>query len=377
MNNQMNHLCQVAGVAGEYFDIDSIFYVLDSTPHILKLAIGKYVPSPNSRRVFVYHSWRAVIKGVDAPLDDNEISSFRNSCPVDLFLVGNESHIKTIHRLLNKPAIVLPYTLFLPNPPFCHQNCDQDFDVVFFCMFSDEQIYRKNAALFLDILRYDRSLKGLWIGDYSPYERWAMEHAFNQFAVNNPYPPEWDPAWTEKERSFSWYHGSNLLPFGNEDKRIELFMHYDRIAREEKLNLTMYRGLSRNQVVHALNRSTCVILLSVNDQWPRATTEALACGVPVVAADHLLSGKQILHPENSIVVAKDTKCIAHAIKETRKFNRQEISDDFHKKYGLINCSRKVIKAINELGIEWADIVDWQRPAEKIFKHETRENMLCQ
>lgn len=366
-------VCEVEGVAGVYLNIDERHSVLDSTPHILKLAIRKQNPKPKGRRVFIYHSWRAVIQGLDLALDKEELDAFQKECPVDLFLVGSENHVEQIKKQLNKPAIVLPYTLFIPNPPFFYRPCKKDFDVVFFCMYSEEQAIRKKAGLFLDVLRKRPSLRALWIGDYDCYERWCMEDAFNKFfTANNPCPEQWSPLWTEKERSVSWYNGSKIFPFASEIDKVNLFQSYSSLAQREGLNLMLYRGLSRNQVAHALNRSKCVAVLSSRDQWPRAITESLASGLPVVATTQLMSGLQVLDDKNSIIVEPDPMNVADAIESAGKFSGDKISRAFYENYGLLQCARTVMDAVDSIGIEWSEIVDWQRVAEKTFKYETRK-----
>ena len=347
------------------------YEIFEGTAHLLKLAVARRSRRGSPRDAFVFHSWRAVLEGRDEPLDANELQAFCEIRPVDLFLVGERSHVDQIEQRFGKPAIVLPYTLFLPDF-FRYEGEEAQYDVVFSCMFRPDQIERKYAHAFLDFARAHRDVRAAWIGGYSVYDRWVMENAFNKFLLGAPPPEHWLAPWEERECVHCWHDGVEVFPSAM--AQLGEFETYRQIVESEGLNISMYCGLARDQVAHLLKRSRCALVLSERDQWPRCTTESVASGAPVVAYEGLASGLALLNETNGVTLSsREPDCIREALEAAWRLDRRQISDRFFNVWGLDNCVRTVVGSLKRQGVAWDRILDWQRPFERTLKEAVRRS----
>jgi glycosyltransferase involved in cell wall biosynthesis len=346
------------------------YELFDATSELLKLILRKK-RKKDGRRVLCFHSWRAAITDMDGALDAEELAYFKWSNCADIHLVSSEPQRAWVNAQLGKPSIVLPYTVFQNSAIYTNYGSHRQFDVAFSCMFTPEHYERKRASLVLGLARQHRDLRIVWYGDYCPYERWWMESAFNShFELGMPAPADWGGLWTERESSLCWYDGGGI--FREEVAKSEFMQRLLIQAREERLNIQFYRNLTRQQVVNLLNRSRAVVALGRLDQWPRCVNEALACGTPVVCVQDLRYGTEPITPETGALVAPTVSAIRAGLSKAWALVPDIVRATYYAKYGAINATRRLVKALDDIGIhDWMEVVGIQRPAETRLKQAIR------
>jgi glycosyltransferase involved in cell wall biosynthesis len=312
----------------------------NATSEILKVVVRR-PKARGCKRILCFHSWRSVIAGEDFPLDTLERQYFRESNCADL------------------PTVYRPLGL------------QPDFDVFFSSLYTPEHYVRKRVDILFDLLTKYPHLKVAWVGGYSPYERWSMEDAFNaHFQEYGDAPLDWGPLWSERESFLCWYHGGGI--FHDEVEKHSHLRELTQRAWKDQFNIQFYANLPRSQVVHLLNRSRVSLSLARLDQWPRCTTEALACGTPVVCMIDLIAGKQVIQPETGIVSTPEPDAIYEAVQAAAQLPREEVRNHYYSSWGLQNATRRVVECADEICPEgWSDIVSVQRPAETQVKEAIR------
>lgn len=347
--------------------------VFNATSEILKLIIRKKEPSQEQRRLYCFHSWRSVIKGNDYPLDEIEKKYFLEQNIADIHLVSNETHINFIQKHFDKPAIILPLTVFQDPSIYYNLNLKPDYDICFSCLFTDDHILRKNTEMFFQLLDKYPNLRVVWVGGYNPYERWCMENAFNDhFEKHGKAPTDWKPLWTERESMLCWQHGGGV--FAGEIQKQKTLYELLKHAHTNKYNIVFYANLNREQMVHILNRSKCSITLSTMDQWPRCITEPLACGTPAIVRKDLISGNDLVTADTGIIAEPEIDSLYEAYQTVSKFDRNAVMKAYYSEWGLINSANKLIENINSIDPDWCDIVSIQRPAETHLKKSIRSEL---
>jgi len=345
----------------------------NASSEILKTVIRKSRCSVNQRRLFCFHSWRAVIRGIDRPLDELETAYFDEKNLADLHLVSNRSHAEWIWERYRKPAIILPLTAFQDPDVYQDHDVAKDFDIIFSSLMTPEHHSRKRADLLYEILALEPKLRVAWIGGYHPYERWKMENSFNShFHDSVDAPADWEALWTEEESFKCWYHGGGV--FRNEiEKDVYLNEQITR-AKTAGLNIQFYMNLPRRDVVDILSRSRVSLSLASLDQWPRCIMEAMACGTPVVCSSDLIAGKQAVDESQGVIADPDPQEMLDAIAKASALDRKDVRSSYYEEFGIANSVRKINKALEEAGInDWGEIVSIQRPEETRVKKAIRSS----
>ena len=353
-----------------YFEPIPGYELFDATSELLKLILRRK-GRQGGRRVLCFHSWRAAITDMEGALDALELAYFQESNCADLHLVSSESQRVWIREHLGKPSIILPYTVFQDPSLYRDHGLDREFDVAFSCMFTPEHFERKRAELVLELARQHRDLRIAWYGDYSPYERWWMESAFNShFEAGISAPADWGPLWTERESSLCWYDGGGV--FREEVAKSQFMKRLLTQVREERLNIQFYKNLTRVQVVQLINRCRAVLALGRLDQWPRCINEALACGTPVVCVRDLRYGTEPVKSETGVLVEPTVGDVWSGLSRVRHLSPAAVRECYYSEYGAVNATRCLVNAIADAGIpDWDDVVGIQRPAETRLKQAIR------
>jgi hypothetical protein len=342
---------------------------------LLKLAVRRLPPhhGTGGERVFCYHSWRAALTGIDAPLDDEELPVLSGSPVRLLHLVATPGHREVVRRVLGHHAIVLPLTTLQDPDVYRNTGATPDFDIFFSCMFTAEHMARKNVGLLRALLDRFPTLRVAWVGGYDPYERWLMEDAFNRHLDRfGPAGPDADPPWREDESSFCWYLGGGVFSDEVEKQRTLRRLIEESARRGHRIQF--YANLSRDQVVHLLNRCRGSLSLSRADQWPRVVTEALACGTPAVAVDSLLLGLDAITPESGAVVGAVAEEIMAGLERAWSLPRDAVRRSYYERFGLDRGITALLRAADDLQPGWSDIVTVERPAETRFKRAVRSQI---
>lgn len=199
-----------------------------------------------------------------------------------------------------------------------------------------------------------------------------MEEAFNRHFKEYGAPPEdWGDLWNERESFLCWNHGAGIF-LDEVHKQTFLRRTFEDVSKAG-FNVQFYANLTREQVVHALNRSRVSLSLSSRDQWPRCLTESLACGTPVVCVENLMSGRQLVDSRTGVISRPEVHALYAAIQKASNLDRDEVRATYVAEWGLKNATRKLIDAVEaQSDVPWSDIVAIQRPAETSVKRAVRE-----
>ena len=356
--------------------IDRDCMAFSAANELLKLAVFKESEANSSRRhrLHCFHSWRAVLQGIDAPLDPDEMRLAANCSGRLVHLVTNDKHREQIQKSLGQPAIFLPLTSLQDDRIYRDLNLEREFDVFFSCMFTDAHVTRKRVDLLFRLLDKYPHIRVAWVGGFAPYERWSMEHALNWYFSQFGMPgPEAEAPWTERESSLCWSLGGGV--FDDEERKQRMLKKIVAQSLAAGYDIQFYPNLSRDQVVHLMNRCKASLCLSTNDLWPRSLTEAMACGTPAVAMRSLISGLESIHPESGVVVDESTESVMEGLQRAWTLSRQCVRETYFSNFGLTNGIRRLVVEADAQLPNWTDIVTVERPAESAFKRSLRQQVL--
>ncbi len=356
-------------------NFDNDVSAFSAANELLKVAVGRTssIRQNTKRRLFCFHSWRAALRGMDQPLDNEELEFARQHDPALLHLVTTKNHQKWIVEELGHEVLILPPTSLQDEAVYRNLGLSSNFDVFFSCMFTDAHIARKRVDLLFRLLEIAPDLRVAWVGGYDPYERWGMETSLNSHFIQHGLPgPNAEPIWNERESSLCWSLGGGV--FDDEVKK-QSKMH-QMVERSLKcgFRIQFYSNLRRDQVVHLLNRCKTSLCLSVNDLWPRSLTEAMACGTPAIAVEELMCGLEAISSETGVIVNASPESILDGIHQAGELVRCNVRSAYLASYGLRNGISRLTAMAHTVEPNWTDIVTVERPSESSFKRSLRDQV---
>jgi glycosyltransferase involved in cell wall biosynthesis len=301
--------------------------------------------------IAVYFSELAPELGLLSPFLNSELYYINRYADLALF-GGSRKFTGTCGSLLAKPAIFLPLSAFVDLNRFFPRSTFKKYDICFYSPFKDGDMERKGADLFLEILETNKNLSGVWIGGYDCQEKWKMENAFNSAIrkYNIPINGKLNTNMLWEKDDFFKYGWFSQAKW-KEQK--EIFQKRKKEIMKRKIELDLSFGLDSLQVIRILSQSRSALILSKGSGCLRFMMEALAMNVPVVAPLDFNASHDFINRNTGINCIRDVREISKGIEYVLN-NQNSFSprDWFSKEWGLKECTLKLIRFLEEIGLKY-------------------------